>query len=128
MFLDNFEKLFFVSFGAILGANLRYTIFEKLREKHIKKETAILFINNLSCFCLGLTSSKLQDVYLLNASQLGLFISIGFLGSLSTFSTFMNDIFELIIQKRLKEAIKIFIFSVFFSLFLISLGFMVGNK
>ena len=52
---------------------------------------------------------------------------IGFAGSLSTFSSFINDLFKLSIKRKYKDITIIIFSSVFLGLLAISLGLLVIN-
>jgi CrcB protein len=54
-----------------------------------------LAVNAASCFILGMILGISMDKYLVSPN-LKLFVAVGFCGGFSTFSTFTNDIFELI--------------------------------
>ena len=89
------KDILLVSCGAILGANLRLIIYEKFQNLRLRKDFSVLLINTFASFLLGLFISILPRISLQNFSyQLALFVSIGFLGSLSTFSTFVYDLFD----------------------------------
>ena len=60
---DNFCDLLLVSFGAILGANIRFIIFQKFERLKISKNSIILLINTFSSFLLGLSVSILSTRY-----------------------------------------------------------------
>ena len=59
--------------------------------------------------------------------KLGLFISIGFLGSLSTFSTFISDLFELFIENKFFRGLKLFLLSLTIGVFAFLVGWLIGN-
>ena len=121
-------EILFVSFGSILGANTRFEILNKLEKFNLSKNFFILIINTFASFLLGLFISLIEQfssfVY---SYQLLLFFSIGFLGSLSTFSTFVYDLFGAILQFRFFKALKIFFLSLFLGIFFIAFGFYLGN-
>ena len=121
---DNFSDILLVSFGAILGANIRFIIFEKFERLNISKNSIILVINTFSSFLLGLFLSILSKIDYLNYSyQLGIFFLIGLLGSLSTFSTFIYDLYELFIQLKFNRALKLFIISLTSGVLSFTVGF-----
>ena len=121
---DNICDLLLVSFGAILGANIRFIIFEKLERLNISKNYIILVINTFSSFLLGLFLSILSKIdYLTYSYQLGIFFLIGLLGSLSTFSTFIYDLYELFIQLKFDRALKLFIISLTSGVLSFTVGF-----
>ena len=121
---DNFLDLLLVSFGAILGANIRFIIFEKFERVNLSKNSIILVINTFSSFLLGLFLSILSKIdYLTYSYQLGIFFLIGLLGSLSTFSTFIYDLYELFIQLKFHRALKLFILSLTSGILSFTVGF-----
>ncbi len=127
--LENINSLLLVSCGGILGSNIRFLIFQSLDKIFINKYLKIVLINNLALFLLGFFSAILSHNSALNYSkELVLLISIGFLGGLSTFSSFMYDLFELSFNFQFIKVIKILIFSIIIGLISLSLGFLLGNQ
>ena len=123
------ENFFWVSMGAVLGANTRFIIYKKLEKIKLRKDFIILLINTFSCFCLGLVISILPEISDINSSyKLALFCSIGYLGSLSTFSTFIYDLFDLSIQFKFFQAFNLFIISLTLGIGFFVLGFLLGNQ
>ena len=121
---ENFWDLLLISFGAILGANIRFIIFEKFEKLNLSKNSIILVINTFSSFLLGLFLSILSKIdYLTYSYQLGIFFLIGLLGSLSTFSTFIYDLYELFIQLKFHRALKLFIISLTSGILSFTVGF-----
>ena len=121
-------EIFFVSVGAILGANTRFKIHSKLQKLNISKDFLILIINTFASFSLGLFLSIIEQFRSLSFSyQLILFFSIGFFGSLSTFSSFVYDLFEICLQLKFARAFKLFIISVSFGIIAFTAGFLLGN-
>ena len=105
--LNNFQDIILVSIGAVFGANVRFVIYKKFQEININGYYIILFINSFSSFLLGLFVSVLSNILFLNfTSQLVLIFSIGFLGSLSTFSTFVYDLFDSSLKIKFFRALK----------------------
>tara|TARA_X000000368_G_C22995728_1_gene696535 strand:- start:976 stop:1347 length:372 start_codon:yes stop_codon:yes gene_type:complete len=122
------QDFILVSSGAVLGANTRFLIYQRLQKLNISCDFIILLINIFACFCLGLSLSILPQISSLNFSfKLALFFSIGFLGSLSTFSTFVYDLFELFLQSNLLRALNLFVFSVIIGILAFALGYLLGN-
>tara|TARA_B100001250_G_scaffold232921_1_gene199991 strand:+ start:382 stop:756 length:375 start_codon:yes stop_codon:yes gene_type:complete len=122
------KDILLVSFGAILGANARFIIYTKLEKINLSKDFIILLINTFSSFFLGFFLSFLNHLSSLNVSdKLVLFCSIGFLGSLSTFSTFVYDLFYLFTQLNFSRALKLFIISLFSGVIALVFGFLLGN-
>ena len=123
------DEIFFVSLGAILGANTRFKIANKLVKRKLRKEFPILIINTFASFCLGLFISLMEQFSsFIYSYQLILFFSIGFFGSLSTFSSFVYDLFDLCLQLEFFRALKLFIISVSIGIIAFAFGFFLGNQ
>ena len=126
--LDTFQHILLVSIGAVFGVNARFIIYQKLKEININGYFIILAINTFSCFLLGLFISILPKIKSLTfSSQLVLFLSIGFLGSLSTFSAFIYDLFDLSIKFKFFRAFKFFTFSFSLGIIALAIGSLLGN-
>ena len=101
------SEILFVSIGAILGANIRFKIHHKLGNLNLDKGFLILIINTFASFSLGLFLSLVEQFRAFNYYyQLVLFFSIGFFGSLSTFSSFIYDLFDLCLELKFFRAIS----------------------
>ena len=123
------KDIILVSFGALFGANTRFIIYEKLKILNLSNYYSILIINTFASFSLGLFISLLPTFKSHGFSyQLILFFSIGFLGSLSTFSTFVYDLFEAFLQNKFLRASKLFFISSTLGIFAIAFGFFLGNQ
>ena len=119
----------FVSLGAILGANSRFIIHNKLEELNIRKNFLVLIINTFaSCILVFFISLIDQFSSLIYSYQLVLFFSIGFLGSLSTFSSFVYDLFDLCLQLKFYRALKLFLISASLGIIAFAFGFFLGNQ
>ena len=126
--LDTFQHIILVSIGAVFGVNARFIIYQKLKQININGYFIILAINTFSCFLLGLFISILPKIKSLTfSSQLAFFVLIGFLGSLSTFSTFVYDLFDLCLKSKFCKALKLFSFSFSLGIFALALGSSLSN-
>tara|TARA_Y100001968_G_C18824678_1_gene466251 strand:+ start:46 stop:420 length:375 start_codon:yes stop_codon:yes gene_type:complete len=122
-------EIFFISLGAILGANTRFKIFNTLENLNLSKDLYSLFINTFASFFLGLFLSFIEKFSsFIYSYQLVLFFSIGFLGSFSTFSSFVYDLFDLCLQFKLLRAIKLLIISLSLGIAAFTFGFLLGNE
>ena len=122
-------EILLVSVGAILGANIRFKIHNKLEKINLSKDFIILIINTFASFCLGLFLSLVGRLGALTYYyQLVLFFSIGFLGSLSTFSSFVYDLFDLFLQLKFFRALRLFIMSASIGIIAFSFGLFLGNQ
>ena len=125
LLLDSFLDVFLISFGAVLGSNTRFIIYKKLNELNISKNSIVLIINVFSSFSLGLFLSILSEIGSVSySSKLVLFFSIGLLGSLSTFSSFIYDLYDLLIKLKFYIAFKLFIISLISGLLAFAAGFL----
>ena len=125
--IDSLKDVGLLSSGAVVGANTRYLIYQKLNKLNIRKNIIILLINIFSSFSLGLFLSILsQNVSESDSYQLVLFFSIGLLGSLSTFSSFIYDLYDLFIQFKFFSAFQLFVISLTSGLLALAVGFLLG--
>ena len=123
--LENLQDILLISCGGALGANTRFIIYKRLEKVNLSKYSITLLINTFSSFFLGLFLSILSDIsYLSYSYQLGLFFSIGLLGSLSTFSTFIDDLYNLFSQLQFYRAFKLFIISLTLGILAFAVGFL----
>ena len=123
------DEILFVSLGAIFGANTRFKFHNKLEKFYLSKAFVILIINTLASFFLGLFISIIEKFSSFNyAYQLTLFFSIGFLGSFSTFSSFVYELFDLCMQLKFLKALKLSIFSVSLGIISFAFGFLLVNQ
>ena len=126
--LEKLQDAILIAFGAVIGANIRFLIYKKLSQIRIKNSLITLLINNLSSLLFGLFLSNSVQISDLGYSyKLGLFFSIGLLGSLSTFSAFIYDLCELLIRTKLLAALKFFIISVTSGVLSFMIGFKLGT-
>ena len=125
--LDNFQDIILISFGAVVGANTRFIIYKILEKLNLGKNYIILVINTFSSFFLGFILSFLSQISPLSYSyKLGLFFSVGLLGSLSTFSTFIYDLYKLFIELKFYRVFKLFIISLTSGILSFAFGFLLG--
>jgi len=84
-------------------------------------------VNLISSVILGVSLSLNNNSYLKIDRELIILFLIGFSGSLSTFSSFINDLFKLSIKRKYKNILIIIFLSLFLGLLSISLGLFVVN-
>ena len=126
--LDNLNDFLVISFGAVLGANIRFIIYQKLEKINLSNNHIILVINTFSSFLLGLFLSFSSKIDSFTYSyQSGLFFSIGLLGSLSTFSTFIYDLYNLFIKLEFYRALRLFTISLTLGILSFAAGFLIRN-
>ena len=127
--LDKFREVLLISLGSSFGVNIRFIVYKLLDKKKLNKNFIIFLINIFSCFFLGLCVSLLSKTHSLAYSyELGLFFSIGLLGSLSTFSTFIYNLYYLFIQLKFFRALKLFTISLISGILFFAVGFSLGMQ
>ena len=89
-------RTLYIILGAAIGAPARFAIDQYIR-RFTSKPYGIFLINVLGSFLLGLTFRNTDHIHDL--------IAIGFAGALTTWSTFMLDIYLAFELKRKSEAI-----------------------
>ena len=125
--LENLNNFLLISFGAIIGANARFKIYQIIEKMNINNNLIFLLINSFSSFFLGLFLSFLSQASSFSYSyQLGLFFSIGLLGSLSSFSSFIYDLYQLLIKLKYLRALQLFITSLIAGILFFTVGFLLG--
>jgi len=126
--MSDFQFIYFsiISIGSILGANLRYLILTRLGSIKLNQRKRLLLINSTASIILGLSLSLNNYNNILYRELMILFL-FGFAGSLSTFSTFINDLFKLSIKRKYKDMTIIIFLSIFLGLLSILLGLLFGN-
>ena len=84
-------------------------------------------VNLISSFALGLCLALESSFQGVLATSLTMFIVVGFLASFSTFSTFVFEVFQLLIEHRFKDGFVFAFFSIFGGLLSISAGYYFVN-
>ena len=115
-----------ISAGSLLGANLRYILLSRFCSIKLSKSRRLLLVNLIASAILG-TSLSFNNSDLKIYRELIILFLIGFAGSLSTFSSFINDLFILSIKRKYKDISIIIFLSVFLGLLSISFGLLVAN-
>ncbi len=92
------EKVLWISIGAVLGANLRYWVGDWVAQRFGSGfPFGTLLINLSGSFLLGLVVSMTMENFIIDP-RLRLVITIGLLGSYTTFSTYAYESVALISQ------------------------------
>ncbi|KAA1289450.1 MAG: fluoride efflux transporter CrcB [SAR202 cluster bacterium] len=94
-------KIIMILAGGGLGAVARYTLGSQIdKNLNLSFPVGIFFVNLLGCFLIGLIVSIFENK-LIFSENLKIFLIIGFLGSLTTFSTFAFDNYNFMTQKNI---------------------------
>tara|TARA_S200000501_G_scaffold304485_1_gene292560 strand:+ start:1112 stop:1474 length:363 start_codon:yes stop_codon:yes gene_type:complete len=87
--------------GGGLGALARYTLGSQIdKNLNLSFPVGIFFVNLLGCFFIGLIVSMFENKFIFS-ENLKIFLIVGFLGSLTTFSTFALDNYNFMTQKNI---------------------------
>tara|TARA_B100000614_G_scaffold182648_1_gene163353 strand:+ start:159 stop:545 length:387 start_codon:yes stop_codon:yes gene_type:complete len=116
-----------ISTGSLIGSNLRYVLITRFCSIKLSKSRRLLLANLIASLILGVSFSLRNNSNFIIYRELIIVFLIGFSGSLSTFSSFINDLFKLSIQRKYKDISIMIFLSVFLGLLLISLGLLVVN-
>ena len=116
---EEYKSYALIAIGAIPGAWLRMYMSRYLSSILLHKYLGTLSINIFACCLLGLFLALQAN----NFSPFILIISVGFLGSLSTFSTFIFEFLDSLLEYRLREAFSIALISIIGGLIAFYAGF-----
>ena len=90
------KTLLFIGMGSFTGGVLRYLISRYVQSFLTPSfPLGTLLVNILGCFAIGLFYGLFERGNLMNPN-LRMFLTVGFCGGFTTFSTFMNENFQLI--------------------------------
>ena len=117
-------KIFLIALGAIIGANIRYFFLRKL-ETLKYSEYRLLTINLFSSFILGLLFPFFIKTNLKIEEELIFLFLFSFIGSLSSFSTFISDFYMLILNNNLKRSTLLIIFSIVLGILFFNFGYLI---
>ena len=124
----DFFRFILVSIGAVLGVWTRFVLVEIISKNVNKSAWGTLLVNILASFSLGLFISVEHLTYQNNTlKSLDFFLVIGFLGSMSTFSSFIIDIMSGLIDSHYKDSFFLLAFSLLGGLLAIMIGYEIGN-
>ena len=94
-------KILMILAGGGLGALTRYTLGSQIdKSLNLSFPIGIFCVNLIGCFLIGLLVSLFENKFIFS-ENLKIFLIIGFLGSLTTFSTFALDNYNFITQKNI---------------------------
>ena len=116
-----------VSLGAVPGAWLRFRVVNHYEPMLPRKHWGTFGINLIACFALGLIVG-LEHSCGDGARRVLLLLGTGFLGSLSTFSTFMAELDQVLRRRHWREALLLGGGSVLGGLLAIKTGMVLGGS
>lgn len=90
------RTLFVIGAGSFTGGILRYLLSKFIQNYGFYSfPVGTFFVNVLGCFAIGLFYGLFERNSLMN-TDLRLFLTVGFCGGFTTFSTFINESYQLI--------------------------------
>ena len=120
-------KIFLIALGAIIGANIRYFFLRKL-EILKYSEYRLLTINLFSSFILGLLFPFFIKTNLKIEEELIFLFLFSFIGSLSSFSTFISDFYMLILNNNFKRSTLLIFFSIVLGILFFNFGYLIVSN
>ena len=118
------KSLILVFFGGGIGSLFRFIVTKYSNKNLISFPIGTSISNLVGCFIIGLLIAY-YDRNDIPKKDVFLFISVGFCGGLTTFSTFMLDIFEMLKNENYQNIIPYFSVNFFLGLISIALGFLI---
>ena len=94
-----FQSIFLVSAGAAIGASLRWGLGLWLNSLFSSLAFGTLVANLIGCFLMGILLAAFWTFPQFNP-EWRLFLVIGFLGALTTFSSFSGEVIELFFKEE----------------------------
>jgi len=118
----NFSNFLIVGFAAAIGAWLRWVIGYLLYILYPGLPFGSLAVNLLGGFLMGMSIAYFQTTASILSEELKLFINIGFLGGLTTFSAYTSDIFSLLQRGEVQTSFLFLVSHIFGSLIMAYIG------
>ena len=100
-----------IIFGSILGSSCRFYLMEYFQLFSKRKYFATFLVNLIATILLSICVFAYQNYYPIS-SNMSLFLLVGFLGSLSTFSTFIIDVLNSFLHDSWFEGVYILALSI----------------
>lgn len=121
------EKILWISIGAVLGANLRYWVGDWAAQRFGSGfPYGTMLVNLTGSFLLGLLVSLTLEHFIIDP-RLRILLTIGFLGSYTTFSTFAYESVILISQGQWGLGLFNLLGSTFLGVLFAALGIWLGK-
>ena len=118
----NLTNFLIVGFAAAIGAWLRWVIGYLLYILYPGLPLGTLAVNLLGGFLMGISIAYFQATASTLSEEFKLFINIGFLGGLTTFSAFTSDIFSFLQRGEVQTSFLFLVSHVFGALIMAYIG------
>ena len=122
MFDFSFTNFLIVGFAAAIGAWIRWVIGYLFYALYPGLPFGTLTVNLLGGFLMGMTIAYFQSSTSNLNEELKLFINIGFLGGLTTFSAYTSDIFSFLQKGEVQASFLFLVSHVFGALIMAYIG------
>ena len=122
MFNFTFTNFLIVGFAAAIGAWLRWLIGYLLYVLYPGLPLGALAVNLLGGFLIGMSIAYFQISASTISDELKLFINIGFLGGLTTFSAYTSEIFSFLQKGEVQTSLLFLVSHVFGALTMAYIG------
>lgn len=122
-----FLKFLSVFIGGGIGALLRFCVSVIAKKYFISPLLGTLFVNIAGCFFIGYIFGLTLNKVDIMPQTLKLFLSVGILGGLTTFSTLNIEVFELIKNGKIFSGLIYMILSCIIGLSFTYLGYYLSN-
>lgn len=116
-----------VALGAVPGAWLRFLLVNRLEPLLPRRHWGTLLVNLSACLLLGLQLALIHAHDGGRAARLQLLLATGFLGSFSTFSSWMAELAVCLQSRRRREALLLLSASLLGGLLALALGLALGR-
>ncbi|MCQ2606971.1 MAG: fluoride efflux transporter CrcB [Bacteroidales bacterium] len=117
-----FQSIIAIGLGSCCGGVLRWLLsqfFQRFSFYHYPLGTFV--VNILGCFCIGMFYA-LFEKYNIGNQSLKLFLTVGFCGSFTTFSTFINENVSLLQNDQISISLLYLLASLLFGACALMLG------
>jgi len=122
-----YKGILIVGLGGFLGSSSRYMLTQLIHRLFITNfPLGTLLINIIGCFALGFLLGIFEKGSLISP-ELWLFLTVGFCGGFTTFSTFSADSLNLINDREILYLILYMGLSIFVGISCTFIGKIIGN-
>ena len=103
------KSFLMVALGGALGASARYGLHVLINQWFARPMAATLLANSIGCLLMGIAFQWMYQRYPNMDEGLRLFVTVGFLGALTTWSTFSMETVTLLMEHQYVSALTYFL-------------------